>query len=193
MLRNLQIWHVLWLALTPVLFTLFRLSSEPHDADRALVDNLFVLGGAVWVACVAVYFVVTGKKEDALPDLLRLYRGLLKKVWFLWVANIAGTVLVVIIVYHLAFFRQVEFLSTNDMELVLNDRVTELVIIGFVRAKTPTSFRLRIGSRKLVFREIGSEKVFDQMTLSVPSLIQDPAKVRTLIKYRKGVDYEQTH
>ena len=193
MLKNLQIWHVLWLALTPVLFALFRLSSEPHDASRALVDNLFVLGGAAWVACVAVYFVVTGKKEDALPSLLRLYRGLLKKVWFLCIANLAGTFLVLTIAYNLAFFRQVEFLCTTDVELHLNDREGEVVLIGYVRAKTPTSFRLRIGSRKLVFRETGSNEEFDNMTLPVPSLIQDPALFRKVINYEKRIKYEKTY
>ena len=192
MLRNLQIWHVLWLALTPILFALFRLSSEPHDADRALIDNLFVLGAAGWLACVTIYFVVTGKTENAMPSLLRLYRGLLNKVWFLWIANIAGTALVGIIVYHLVFFRQVEFLSTTEVELILNDRAGEVVLIGFVQARIPSSYRLPIGSRKLVFREIGSDKILDQMTLPVPSVIQDPRKVRTIINYQKGTDYERT-
>lgn len=192
MLRNLQIWHLLCLALIPILFALFRLSSESHDADRALVENLIVVGGSVWIAFAIVSFVITGKKEETLPNLVRLYRGLLEKMWFLWIANVAGTALVIVIAYHLACFRQVEFLGTTDVELILNDRVDKQTLIGIVPAKKPSTFRLRIGSRKLVFREVGSDKILGGMELVVPSLIEHPAKVRAIIRYRRGVKYEQT-
>lgn len=191
MLRILQILHLLWLALAPVLFALFRLFSEPHDADRAFVDNLFVLCGAGWVGCVAIFFVVTGKQEGALPGLLRVYRGLLWKVWFLWIANVTGGVLVLVLAYQLTFFRQVEFRSTTDVELILNDRVGDEVPVGLVRARTPSNFRLHIGSRKLVFRELGSGKILDYTILQVPSLIHGPAKIRTTIN-QKGTTFERT-
>lgn len=191
MVRNLQIWHIVWLALTPILFALLRLSSEHHDAARALVDNLVTLGAAGWASCVAIYFIFTGKRGEALPDLLKVYRGLLHVQWFLLISNIAGSMLVLVIAYNLAMYRQIEFLSPVDAELLLNDYPGELAFIGFVKAKTPTYFRLRLGSRKLVFRETATNKVFGQVTLDVPSLIGSPARVRSVLEYRKGMEYEK--
>ena len=189
MLRNLQIWHILWLALTPVLFALFQLSSEPHDTERVLIDNLLILGGAGWVSCIAVYFVITGKKEDALPNLRHLYRGLLQKIWFLWISNIIGTILVVTIAYNLVFFRSVEFHGNRDFTIILNDTVNDTekkVLIGYVQAKTPKSFRLRVGSRHLIFVDPSSKETPDTKNLKVPFVFQNPTETRAEVKFGEG-------
>ena len=190
MLRNLQIWHILWLALTPVLFALFQLSSEPYDEGRVLIDNLFILGGAVWVSCIAVYFVITGKKEDALPNLRHLYRGLLQKIWFLWISNIVGTILVVTIAYNLIFYRSVEFYGNRSFTIILNDIVNnsekEGVLIGYVQAKTPKSFRLRVGLRHLVVLDPSSKENTVPKNLKVPFIFQYPNKLREEVKFAVG-------
>jgi hypothetical protein len=172
-----------------VLFALFRLSSETHDADRVLLDNLLIMAGAVLAGCVAIYFVVTGKKEDALPNLLRLYRGLLTRTTFLWLSNLLGTALVVVVLYKLALFRQVEFISQADIEVYLNDRPGQHELVGILKARMPVSFRLPIGEHLLVFRDPGSEKVLASTSIAVPSLVQNPAKVRKPIAATREQEY----
>ena len=89
------------------------------------------------------------------------------------------------IVYKLSALRQVEFVSPTDIEVHLNDKPSENVLVGIVRARTPTFFRLPIGEHLLVFRDLGSEKLLGSASIVVPSLVQYPAKVRKSVALPK--------
>lgn len=181
-LRGLQIWHALWIAATPILFALFRLTSEPHDFDRQLVDNILVVWAGVSMAYVAIYFVLTGKRTEAVPDLLGFYRKQTQQRPFLWTSNLLGTALLAVILWHLALYRPVEFLSTADVELVLNDDKQDIRSLGIVRAKSPTSFRLPVGMHKIVASEVGTGENPVAKEVDVPMLIADPRPIRVTLR-----------
>ena len=158
-----------------------------------LIATVFVgWRGAAWASCIAVYFVLTGRRSETLPDLLKLYRGMLGARWFLLVSNLLGTALALVIGWQLVMYRQVQFLSPIDVELVVNDRPGELQSLGFLRAKTPAAYRLRVGAHKIVYRETAATRFDGQIPLDVPPLFVDPSRVQVLVNYRKGLDYEKT-
>jgi hypothetical protein len=94
--------------------------------------------------------------------------------------------------YYLIFFRQVEFLSPIDVEIVQNNVAGEVQVLGYARAKTPANFRLPVGKNLLVFKETASNKVSDKLELYVPSLLHEPRRVRQLIPYSQDIEYEST-
>lgn len=191
-MRYLQIWHLCCLAIIPILFCLFRLSSEPHDADRVLVDNLFVVGGALWAGITTVYFVVTGTRNDALESVLHLYRNALGKMGFLFGSNLIGTALVGVLLFQLIAYRPVEFVANFDAELSLNDRTGEELLVGLIRARVPTAYRLPWGQHHIVFRRIGESNVAGAATVHVPPIFFHPQKVRTTLRLTEDREYGKT-
>ena len=186
MIRILQIWHLSLLALVPVLFAIFQLVSEPYDPSRVLVDNLIFLGGGLLASYTLVFFILTGRKEDALPNLLRIYRQALGYVSFVAVSNIVLTALLIILVHQLTFYRQVEFLSSKDVEIFLNDELGKNQRLGFVRARTPTYFRLSIGKHLIGITDLEEQRLAGSELLNVQSIFSQHRPISTWIKPRRN-------
>jgi hypothetical protein len=191
MLRRLQWCHLVCIGLTPLLYALFRLSSEDHDADRQLVENLITLGGAVGGAFVLVFTVVTGQKDEAMPSLLRTYRSLLAQPVFLWVTDGILLSMVILLGVHLAFYRQVEFVSPRTGELLVNDSAANLWSVGVLEKEHPARFRLQIGRHSILLRELGTDKSLDAKLIVVPTIATHPSRVRVLLGVQMEHDYGQ--
>ena len=189
-LRISQILHLSMLALLPILFAIFRMVSEPYDPSRALIENLVLIGGSMLTAYTLVFFVVTGKSEDALPNLYMLYRKALTRGSFIIVSNIILMVLLVLLIHQLTFYRQVEFLSPTDVEIYLGDETGEPERLGFVRARNPAYFRLSIGDHLISVKKVGTQQFVEAQSLKVPSVISKIGLVNTWINPRKG-QYER--
>jgi hypothetical protein len=172
-IRTLQIWHLSMLALVPLLFSIFRMVSEPYDPSRALVENLVLIGGGILSVYTLLFFIITGKSDDALPNLFRLYRSSLARVSFLIVSNILLTFVFTLLIHQLVFFRQVEFLSPTDVELYLGDEIGKPKRLGFVRARTPAYLRLSVGQHLLSVKDVATQQWVESQSLKVPSVITE--------------------
>ncbi len=189
-IRTFQIWHLAMLALVPLLFTIFRMVSEPYDPSRALIENLVLLGGGMLTGYTLIFIVVTGKFDDALPNLFKLYRNSLERLSFLVVSNILLTFVFVLLIHQLTFFRQVEFLSPTDVELYLADEIGKSERLGFIRARTPAYLRLSIGEHLISVKDVATQRWVESQSLKVPSVITKRERVNTWINPREE-NYEQ--
>lgn len=169
------------LALVPFMFTIFRMVSEPYDPSRALVENLVLIGGAVFSGYALLFMVITGKQNDALPSLITLYRNSLTSASFLVVSNILLTSVFAFLSYQLLFFRQVEFLSPTDVEIYLGDETGKPERLAFVRARTPAYLRLSIGQHLVAVKDVATQQWVESQTLKVPSPIVERRLVNTWI------------
>ena len=172
-IRILQISHLAMLALVPLLFTIFRMVSEQYDPSRALVENIVIIGGGILSGYTLIILVITGKSEDALPGLVKLYRKSLSRVSFLVVSDILLGLVLVLLMHQLLFFRQVEFLSPTNVELYLGNKIGKPNRLCFVRALTPAYIRLSIGQNQLVIKDSTTNKFVDSLYFDVPDFITD--------------------
>lgn len=169
----MQLWHLASLALVPICFATFRMVSETHDPSRALVDNVVIMGGVFFSAYSLVFMVITGKSDDALPSLLKLYRQSLARPSFLVVSNALLTAVLGLLLYQLVCFRQVEFLSGTDIEIYLGDALGEPDRLALIRARTPTSLRLSIGDHQVVVKDVATQGWIDSQSVNVPSMLKE--------------------
>ena len=182
MIRTLQIWHLSLLGLVPVLFAVFQLVSEPYDPTRVLVENLTFIGSGVLVSYTLIFFILTGRKDDALPNLFKIYRQALCHIPFLAISNAVLTILLLNLSHQLTFYRQVEFLSSKDVEIFLNDVPGKRERLGFIRAKNPTYFRLLIGEHLIGVSDLEEQRVAETILLDVPSIFINRGLVSRWIK-----------
>jgi hypothetical protein len=189
MLRRLQWCHILCIGIAPVLYAVFRLTSEAHDADRILIDNIITLAVALGAAFLTVFTIITGRKDEAAPTLLRVYRSYMERMLFLWISNAMLLTVIGVLIAHLALYRQVEFVSPMTGELVLNDDNKQPTIIGVVEGERPTRFRMQVGERSVLLREISSSRSLDAIVVTVPTILTHPARVRVAIALQPEPKY----
>jgi hypothetical protein len=191
-MATMQLWHLAMLAMLPLLFAGFRMVSEPYDPSRALVENVVLLGGVVFSSYSLIFIVITGKSTDALPSLLKLYRDSLSRLSFLATTNVMLTLILALLVYQLIFFRQVEFLSSIDVEIYLGDTVGKPARLAFVRAKSPTYLRLSAGQHHLAVKDMATQQWVESQTAIIPSYFTEQAVpsvwINPRIKYYEKLD-----
>ena len=166
-LTALQLWHLALLAMLPLLFAVFRMVSEPYDPTRALVDGAVAFVSVVLSTYSFIYIVVTGKSDGSVASLWRAYRDCLQRLPFLVVGNLALTALLALLLCQLAGFRQVEFLSAQDVEIYLADELGPPERLGFLRGRKPSYFRLSIGVHRIVVKETATQQWLDAQTLDL--------------------------
>src|ERR1051325_8594253 len=152
MIKSLQIWHLISIALLIVLYSLFLTYSEPHDFWRKDIDIAFAMGLSIWAALLTCYTIVDGIKEHAINKIVQLYRQQLTKSSFLLIGNIILSTLIAGVLWQLLLYRQVEFLANKDVYLYVNDKPGQLERIGLIKKDEPIKFRLGVGRRHLVFK-----------------------------------------
>jgi len=121
-----------------------------------------------------IFIVVTGRSDGSVASLWRAYRDCLRRLSFLIAGNIALTVLLGLLLYQLAAFRQVEFLSSTDVEIYLADELGPPERLGFLRGRTPAYFRLSIGVHRIVVKETATQQWLDAQTLDLRSAWLSP-------------------
>jgi hypothetical protein len=166
-IKVLQIWHLIFLALLIVLYNIFRNNSEPYDYWRRDVDIAFAIGLSVWVALLACYTIVDGIKEHAVGKIFQLYRRQLTKPSFLLISNVIVTAVVAGLFWQLLLYRQVEFLVNKDVYLYVNDRPGQIERIRLIKKDEPIKYRLGVGRRYLVFKTPAEDELIASESLSV--------------------------
>ncbi|MGA9770627.1 MAG: hypothetical protein WBV94_16425 [Blastocatellia bacterium] len=167
MIKVLQIWHLISLALLIILYNIFRNNSEPYDYWRKDVDIAFAIGLSVWVALLTCYIIVDGIKEHAVGKIFQLYRRQLTKSSFLFISDVVVSAVVVGLLWQLLLYRQVEFLANKDVYLYLNDKPGQTERIGLIKKDQPIKFRLGVGRRYLVFKTPAENELLASEPLSV--------------------------
>lgn len=190
MLKILQILHLSFIFLIIVLFTVFKMVSEPHDYWGSFLDTIFYLSSGIWFAFVIIQTIKTGVKEKIVPSLLKLYRENLSNYYFVVVSDILLIIVVCTFTYNLATYRQVEINSNTTFELILNDKPGKLVRMGRVAADEPTKFRLHIGKRMLTFYEPNAERILGSKILIVPPIWKSTEDIIVPINLNTGEYYE---
>ena len=155
--------------------------SESYDPSRILVENLVLIGGGLFSGYTLIFVIITGKSDEALPNLVRLYRNSLSHVSFLVVSNILLTTIFALLIYQLTFFRQVEFLSPTDVEIYLGDELGKPERLAFLRAKDPTYLRLSIGEHKIVVKDVVTQEMVQSKFLEVPCIFSEWKMISTWI------------
>ncbi len=166
-IKVLQIWHLISLALLIILYNIFRNNSEPYDYWRKDVDIAFAIGLSVWVALLTCYIIVDGIKEHAVGKIFQLYRRQLTKSSFLFISDVVVSAVVVGLLWQLLLYRQVEFLANKDVYLYLNDKPGQTERIGLIKKDQPIKFRLGVGRRYLVFKTPAENELLASEPLSV--------------------------
>lgn len=167
MIKTLQIWHLISLALLIVLYSVFRTYSESYDYWRKGIDIVFVIGLSLWVALLACYTIVDGIKEHAVNKIVQRYRQQLTKSSFLFISNIILSTLIMGVLWQLLLYRQVEFLANKDVYLYVNDKPGQIERIGLIKKDEPIKFRLGVGRRYLVFKTPAEDQLIASEPLSV--------------------------
>jgi hypothetical protein len=191
MIRKLQILHIGLLFLVPILFVLFRINSHPGDEWRDAFDVVMEVLGGVWLSLTVISAVIWGLKEDTKVSLIATYRRFLTRVSFLCVSNLVLAGAVFVLGQQLAMYREVEFWSNLDVEVYLSDDIGNDHRIGVLKANQLTKFRLHIGRRHLVFKDIANDEVLDTEALEISPIWKD----RSPIAVKKEIEkdkYEET-
>lgn len=154
---KLQVLHIALLILVPTLYALIKINSEPQDYFPQLLGNTLIVIGSVWGGYVIAMTLKHGSKENVIKRLQDEYTRLLNNLRFLYVSSTLLTMVAGILLYQLICYRQVEFISTSDVRLVLNDTVGKPELLGVIKEKQPTKFRLRIGKGYLAYTRLTSD------------------------------------
>jgi hypothetical protein len=189
-IKSLQIWHLISLALLIVLYGIFRNNSEPYDYWRKDVDIAFAIGLSVWGALFTCYTIVDGIKEPAVGKIFQLYRRQLTKSSFLLISNLILSAIVARLLWQLLLYRQVEFLANKDVYFYVNDTPGQIERIGVMKKDEPIKFRLGVGRRHLVFKTLTEDKLIASEPLSVIPIWSSAAPIIFRKEFEQG-SYEE--
>lgn len=146
----LQLTHLAGLVFVPVAYTVFRMLSQPHDHMRTLVSVVFVLAGSLWSSGILVYGLLTGSSEAPTATVLQHYRKLLLRRWFLVATDLLLLVGLGLLLHQILGYRQVAFVSSRDCDLYTEDAEGEAQLLGTVKARQVTLFRLHVGEQEIM-------------------------------------------
>ncbi|SOD02317.1 hypothetical protein SAMN05216486_1035 [bacterium JGI 053] len=152
--------------------------SEPHDVIRRLFTIALVIAGSAWGSYVLVHAVITGDQKDPAPTALGVYRQLLLKSGFLIFSNIVLTVFVGFLLFHLLWYRQVEFVSDADCLLSWQRDDDVQVPLGILRAMQPTHIRVPLWAQAFVTKPIYGDGALHPKFVKIPPAWRSLDEVR---------------
>ncbi|RLA98674.1 MAG: hypothetical protein DRG59_08675 [Deltaproteobacteria bacterium] len=168
-LSLLQIAHLALLFVIPISFALLRLISGSEDATVKKLGVVVGLGGVAWASSLTIGAIIYGSKEPLLRSLWTSYRRLLSAYPFL-VLSVAIFILAeTFLLWNLVFYRPIKFYSTQDVMLLLNDKVGEVRQIGTLKSGVVTKIRLKIGVRYIAYQTVKDGRVRALPPIEVPA------------------------
>ncbi len=185
--KLLQLWHLIGLAMIPILYGSLRVVSEPNDRVRQFVDVMLIILGSVWVSVSVLYTVVTGDANgDPRPTLLSLYRARIQQTWFIIASNLVLTVAATYIGYQLLWYRQVEFISNADCILVMQENDGSQVEFGILRAFQPMRIRVPIREGSYVTQAIYDKDGLHPVLIKIPAAWEDSDAIRSPVDCKRA-------
>lgn len=148
-----QTFNLVCLFCIPVLYSLLKINSEPHDVHARFVTHALFVGGTVWAALVVVLTVRQGSEADARANVFALYRQLLFKPRVLLTLNLILGTTMIMLAMELIFYRQVSFLTNSPAVIMISDKPGQVLRLGTIEKDEQKFFRLRVGVRSLVAQD----------------------------------------
>ncbi|MGA2576194.1 MAG: hypothetical protein ABSH24_09240 [Bryobacteraceae bacterium] len=150
-MRSGQIIHVSLLVVSAALYATLKTTIPIDDPDRRLIDAIVSVGVAIWAALIFIE-ALRGRAQESLKErVLGAYRRLLNRPLTLVVGDIVLGTLCFGGVCLLLLFRSVDVYSVSDVEVYQADPGMSPRKLGFVKGAEPSSLRLHLGDRWLVF------------------------------------------
>lgn len=190
MLKKLQIWHLVFLFLAPILYAIFKLNSGADDHWRNYIDIAFILSSTAWASFITVKTVIAGTSQNIASSVFSVYRNALTKKTFLIISNLGLTTLVGLFCYQLLAYRQVSFIANKNADVYLNDTVGEEYKLGTLKQGQESRFRLHIGQRYIVFKSPISSEVLGSGRLDIEPIWQDSKPIEVKKSFEDEPTYE---
>jgi hypothetical protein len=160
-MNNLRFQQYIHLILLFIAIFLYFFANKINSKGSEVIDNLKMIieiGGFGWSALLIVIAVRHGIGIDFPKKVFNAYRQSLGKIRYVCSINLLLLIAVIGLSYYLAWYRDIDFISNKEADLILNDKPGEVVVMAKLEKDKPTSVRLRRGLRLLVARS-GDELV----------------------------------
>ncbi len=152
-----QLAHLVLLVGVAAAYAALKVALPPDDPARTRIDVALALVAAIWAALLFIEL-LRGQAEGSLKArALASYRRLLHRPATLLGSDLALASGLALLLYLELAYRAVEFYSFGDVEVVQDDPGAPARPVGSLKAKVPSSLRLRVGEHSLVFYPGGSD------------------------------------
>lgn len=191
-MAKLKYLHFTFLVIIAIFYSLFQINSEPHDLIRTRFDNLIIVLSSIWavVALILTIFKRTSKNQK--ESIVIYYRHLLNNKYYLSISNIILTILTIFLFFQLLIYRQYGFYTDKDVSIYLYDKTSEVNFVGFIHANEIKKFRLHIGKRKIVFKDILKNEAIHATTINVKPIWKNIKLNIYTVSLKEGKKYEKT-